>query len=254
MPEKHPSYCSPLDQKNFIQYLHEVSELFAGSHLESALVGGIPLKVYLQQRVWAKRENGTDVDVDALAFGPDRATYLAVMKQIEMLKFGRADFPEIGLEAISFSPLPPRGKPFQFLSGMWRDPATDEYYLTYGKIRVQIPKETMETVEILVEGVPFQSFKRKTILERYKTRGGILKPKDLEKVAQLERAIALDPKGELPDSAYEAYHEFVFEIQEKYGAWLQAFRLFWLLDQKTNGRISGAKGLVYGMIKHFAGE
>ncbi len=212
-------------------------------------VGGLPLRAYLGDPI-QKRPNGTVPDFDAQAWGPDLPT---INGAIEELKKHKKDplFPEIGIEPANFSDKPVKCSPLAMLSTMRVD-NTGKIYFAYRDIEVEIPQETMALGQIYLNNVLFPCFSARTIYERYFTRSGIIKPKDEGKLARLKKYIDEHEEEQLDEfDYYEPYLRFARLIQEKYPLQVAVSREFWQIDKLLKGNISGASGLVYGMIGFF---
>ncbi len=248
--DAHGPPVSSTDQERFTQDIWLLSTLLREIGVRYSVVGGAALKAIFQEELPVYRANGTMVDLDGVLFGPDKQTVDETLSQIQKIRKDEPSFPEIGFEPAVFSDHPTSYSPLAVLSGMRVD-SQGTTSLTYRKIDIPVPPETMETRTRSVNGVPIQVFPARTILHRYYARGGILKPKDEEKVARLEQHIKENSSDEPDEKYYEAYREFVAEIQRQYPLVIGAFRTFWNLDRSTNGKISGSKGALYRLIRLF---
>lgn len=207
------------------------------------------MKMYLQETLHPYRENGTLVDFDGLAFGPNQYAVWAMLDDLDDAREDNPDFPEMGIESATFAAQLPPHSALATLSGLRVHKG--QYFLTYRGIEKQIPPETMQPKYRSINGVEMPVFPAKTILHRYTLRGGVLKPKDQVKTKRLQAYIQEHEADELSDEYYQPYVEFAQQIQDRYKLLVGLYKLFWHMDSKLGGKISGAKGWVYKLIPHF---
>ncbi len=236
--------------QQFTDNLSTVQESLAAHGVRYSLVGGLAIKAILGEAVHPRRPNGTIIDFDGMAFGPNTEAIDAALSQLRPFSKGRV-FPEVGIESCIFGPAPqPHTSPIELLSSLRVDDHGN-FFLAYRDIEVEIPPETMEVRPRLLNGVAFPCFPAKTILFRYLTRGGIMKSKDDKKLYELEEYIVKHWDEEPSDHLYRPYLAFVETVRDRYPRAIWMYDAYWNIDQATGGRISGSKGIVYSLISNF---
>jgi len=238
------------EQENilFNQHLKKISDVLNQRGIKYSLVGGLALNGILEKEIPARRKNGSRVDLDAVAIGPDRKTIDEALKELEPYK-KEPMFPELGVEPIHFGDQKIAHNPLTLLSTMRKN--DEKYFLVFRDLEVEVPAETMKLREVLVNGVPFSCFSDKTILFRYLTRNGLMKPKDDEKLHELEDYIIDHWNEETDDKLYKPYLYFAEQLRERYPIAKLLTEGYWLLDHSLRGKISGMAGVIYGSIRIF---
>lgn len=247
MPER-PS--KSVENARFTSNLKVIDTVLKKHGVSYSLVGGLALKAILGETVPARRDNGTVYDFDAVAIGPDRKTIKSAMEELEILRKNDELFPEVGVEPIVFSDGPIHYSPLTTLSTM-RKNFQGDFSLVYRSVEVPVPKETMEIQEVDLNGIKLPVFPAKTIFYRYLTRGGLLKMKDDEKLAKLQRFITDNHITEPPNALYAPYIDFIIQIGQKHPNARSMFEIFWNVDRLLGNKISGASGFIYGLIHFF---
>lgn len=243
---------SPDEISLYTCHLHTIADTLAKDAIEYSLVGGLAIKATLEKPGVPKRDNGTLIDFDAVAFGPDAQRIQTSLATLKIQRCQREVFPELGIEPIELSDTPLPHKNTMMLSSMRRN-SNGEYFLVYRDIEVKIPSETMKLHMRSVNGVDFPCFCAKTLLFRYLIRGGIAKEKDLDKLTELESYIICHPSENPKDELYAPYLDFVERIREAYPRTIRVYDAYWSIDHAMGDRISGSSGFLYGLIKHFRG-
>ena len=217
--------------------------------VEYSLVGGLAVKAILGQPVLPFRENGTVIDFDALAFGPDLGTIQSALTELQP-HTKQLLFPELGMEPCIFGiPRAEGSSPFELLSSMCVD--NGRYLLRYRDIAVEVPPETMAVQARTINGIAFPCLPAKTILYRYLTRGGVMKGKDDAKLTVLGDYIVKHEASEPSDFLYRPYLDFAERVRDHYPRAVQFYNFFWSVDHAVGGKISGSKGMLYSWISHF---
>lgn len=233
--------------QQFTDNLSIIKNILEKHNVTYSLVGGLALKAILNQDAYPLRSNGTVVDFDALAFGPSNGSVKAALDELEPFTKQRL-FPEVGIEPSRFGPPKQSApSPLELLSSLRVSP-DGKFFLTYRDIEQEIPAETMEIRPRSLNGIPFPCFPAKTTLFRYLTRGGMMKPKDDDKLKALDDHIVSHWDEEPGDDLYVPYLDFAEKIREKYPLPVGAYDLYWRIDKAIGGKISGSKGLVYKAI------
>lgn len=240
---------SPEAIAEFTDNLETIRATMEHHGVEYSLVGGLAIKAILGQEVHPFRGNGTVIDFDAIAFGPNLETIQSALAELQP-HTKQLLFPELGIEpCIIGTPTKTGGSPLELLSSLRKN--AGRYYLEYRDISVEVSPETMAVRPRLINGVAFPCLPAKTIYYRYLTRGGLLKAKDDSKLNDLGRYIVAHEADEPTDSLYSPYLDFVMQIHNKYPIGARLFDIFWSVDHALSGKISGSKGAVYGLIYHF---
>ena len=238
-----------LENSLFNQHLATIGRVLGEHGVEYSLVGGLALNAILGKPVSARRPNGSRVDFDAVAIGPDIFTIKEALKELESHK-KEPMFPSVGIEPIHFGDGRIPYNPLTVLSTMRKD-SQGGFSLVFRDLEVKVPPETMKLQRVLVNGVPFSCFPTKTIFWRYGDRTGSIKPKDVNKLTEFSQYITGNNSQEPGDELYGAYFIFAEQIKQRYPAAKVATESFWKFDRFLNGRISGASGIVYGVIGCF---
>ncbi len=240
---------APNEEHAYIENLKAISATLNSHKINYAIVGGVALNTILGLPFKHRRKNGTLVDLDGILYGPDTETIKAAEKDLEDLS-KQPVFPELGLESATFGKKSRLFNPFALLSGLHVDSA-GRYFLTFGSIQEEIPAETMEITYRQYAGVTMPFLPAKTTLYRFLVRGGVLKPKDNEKLRALEEYIVEHADQEPPDGYYIPYLRFVERVREKYPISVNTYTRYWEFDRWIGGRLSGSSGFVYGLIGLF---
>lgn len=245
-----PEINSPAEQAQFNQNLVLVNEKLKQHDVDYALVGGLAIKGLLGEQIAPHRPNGTVIDLDAVALGPDEKTIEAAITELKQLEQGREVFPDIGIESVIFADSPPPLSVKDFFTTVLSSLRIDSqgrYFLNYRKIEEEISPETMKLQTVSINGIPFPTFPAKTLWFRYLIRGGNLKMKDNDKLDKLQRYI-IDHNDQQPaDDLYKPYLEFAMKINEKYKIPLWIFNSWWVADDLSGGKLSGSKKLYKGI-------
>ncbi len=235
-------------QEIFNNNLRRTKDTLEKWGVEWTLVGGLALKAILGEKVEATRKNGTVVDLDGLAIGPNKFQINGALD--ELRTFSKEPlFPEIGIEPCVLGPKPNGSGRLETLSYLRVN--AGNFFLGYKDIEQRIDPRTMANAPQKVNGIELPCLPRKTILFRYLLRGGVLKTKDNEKLVKLENSILDNWNNEPDDSLYKDYLEFAARIRETYPNSVRLYNLYWQLDHLTGDRISGSKGQIYNLIKFF---
>lgn len=238
------------EQRVFTANLSLIQQTLAQAGVQYSLVGGMAIKAITEGDIPARRSNGTIYDFDAVAFGPDTQTIKRVLDQLAP-HTAKPLFPEMGLESspIGLSINPNGSTGLEMLSSMRVDDG--KFFLVYKDIEEEVPPETVAVKTRLLNGIPFPCFPAKTILFRYLTRGGVMKPKDDEKLRKFEDYIVAHWDEEPDDLLYRPYLAFAERVRERYPRSISLFDAFWTFDHAIGDRISGSKGFFYSLIPLF---
>lgn len=249
MTERLPYENNRNGEEQFLRNLNDIMARLSSWNIRYAVVGGMALRAILEKPVEHVRSNGTMVDFDAVALGPEQETIQRAWSDIKGWTKKKPFCPEFGLEPVQFGERPSKRSKNQFLSGVRKDDQGN-FYLTYRDIEQPIPRETMEIVPRQYGGVTIPTFPAKTTLFRYLVRGGVLKPKDDRKLVELDNW-GIRQEGGLSDGLYAPYLVFAERVRERYPLSTDLYGLYWTLDQLLGGRISGSGGYIYGLIERF---
>jgi len=218
MTEKHLSSEQEIENTLFTQHLRTTVYYLKRRDIVGSFVGGSALYAISGKAMPARRKNGTIYDLDFLATGPNSEVVRLAQRELRHISRTPAfwEFPEIGMETILFGERPRFNSPLALLS--YTRVENNRCYLGYGDIEEEIPLETMQTQERLLNGVSVPIFPRKTIAYRYLTRGCAPKLKDEQKLTMLWKHIRDNPEQEFGDEYYKPYINFVNLVQERYPA------------------------------------
>ncbi len=248
MPEQLPPQ---VENEIFTENLRIISSTLRDNGVLGFCVGGLPITATLGKTVTARRPgNGTVTDFDYLGLGPDEKTILKTTEQLRRIGKTRPVFPDIGIEPASFQSTPVPPAPFKLLSGVRIDPRSRKIFLFYQGIEVEVPSETMRPQSGEINGVPFTIPPLKTLWWRAIERGGMLKLKDDTKLFGLADYIRKNCPDNPPDELYSSHLDFILKVNQQYPFYVNLYQMYWEIDRRLNGRISGASAL-YGLIALF---
>jgi len=236
------------EQALFDNNLQIVQSTLDKNQVLCALVGGVALNGYMGRPVSARRSNGSLRDIDIQALGPDPEKIKQTRLELRELGAQLPLFPDVGLESPIFEDEPYRPRSWHLLSST---KVTEHgVYLVYQEIEMRVPDETVALQPVEVNGIQFTTFPGKTQLYRYLTRGGVAKPKDLDKLSLLEHAVMKNWHNEPDDTLYAPYLEFADQVRDRYTHAVSLYDAYWRLDNRLGGLISGSSWL-YSLINQF---
>jgi hypothetical protein len=237
------------DQRLYAFSLRSIRTELERAGVDYVLVGGLPVRAVLGEAIEGRRRNGTLIDVDMIGLGPDRDRIENVRRRFRELSARDRHFPEVGIEPAVFANEERGGRSMQFLSGL--EVGDGKYFLTYRDIKVEIPPESMRKVNREVLGVMMPSLPAETLMWRYVVRGGVVKPKDEEKLARLNTWVVGHPEEQITPQSRAAFEAFTEAVVDRYRFAVNLYKAYWQIDRLTGDRISGSKGWVYGLIEMF---
>ncbi len=238
-------------ESRYLYHLQNIVDIAQDKQANVVVVGGVALRASMNQPVEHHRSNGTITDVDMIGLGPNLYYLKRAKEEISKYKKSSPGCPPVTIEIVRFSDKPREiYSPLEFLSGLRRD-SHGEYYLTFRSIDQRIPYQTMDVIPREYGGVRIPTLPQRTTLHRYEARMGYLKPKDKKKVEQFRDYIEQNGGDGLDQKLYESYYLFCKKINDKHPKVIELSQLFWNLDYKSDGKISGSSGFVYGLTKFF---
>lgn len=238
-------------EAQFLSHLKKIVDISRENQANVVVVGGIALRASMNQSVQFQRSNGTIPDIDMIGLGPNPNVLHQTKDKISKYCHQHRDCPSVSLESARFSSRPKKFyNPAEFLSGLRRDD-NGEYYLTFRSVDQQIPYKTMDVIPRQYGGVKIPTLPQETTLHRYETRMGYIKPKDKEKIKEFKEYIEKNGGDGFDLKLYESYYDFCEKINKKHKLAIDITKLYWNIDYRLNGKISGANGLIYGLTKFF---
>jgi len=99
--------------------------------------------------------------------------------------------------------------------------------------------------------VDIKTLPQETIYFRYLVRMGYIKPKDTTKVDEFKKHLDHTGGDSLDPSLFIPYINFADNMCKVHPHITSLTRLYWNVDQKLNGKISGSSGFFYNIIKVF---
>jgi hypothetical protein len=249
MIEQQVSY---LDQESrFVSHLQNIVDIAQDKQANLVIVGGIALRASMNKSVQFRRSNGTTPDIDMIGLGPNLTILHQTKKEINKYRKSQTDCPSVGIEFVKFSDHPQKiYKPSEVISGIRRD-QHGEYYLTFRSVDQPIAYQTMDVFIRRYGLAKIPTLPQETIFRRYEVRMGYVKPKDKQKIDEFEQYIKDNGGDGLDPKLYESYYLFCQKVNKEHSNALKLTKLFWNLDLKLNGKISGASGLIYKTIGFF---
>lgn len=242
---------SLIQESRYLYHLQNIFDIAQDKQANVVVVGGIALRASMNQPVEHHRSNGTIADVDMIGLGPNLDYLTRAKNEISKYKKSSPDCPPVTLEPVRFSDKPREiYSPLEFLSGLRRD-HHGEYYLTFRSIDQLIPYQTMDVFPLQYGSVKILTLPQETILRRYETRMGYIKPKDEQKIKEFREYIVNNGGVGLNEELYQSYVDFCQRVNEKYPKVIKLTKFFWNLDLKHKGKISGSSGFVYDLTKFF---
>jgi len=234
----------------FLHHLKEVVEIAKSNETQVVVVGGIALRATMKKDVQSVRPNGTTPDVDMIGLGPNIQNIKNTKKEIRLYCRANPDCPSVDLEPVTFADTHERHSLLEGISSL-RKNSNGSYFLTFRGIDQPIDAKTMEVVTLNYGGVEFPSLPPLTLLHRYKTRVGVLKPKDVQKINEFKEYIKSNGGADLDSSLYLSYIEFCQRMHQEYPRVVNFVKWYWDFDYKHDGKISGAKGPIYKLTDLF---
>lgn len=238
-------------ESRFLFHINNIVGISQDCGSSAVVVGGIALRAYMDQPVQYRRPNGTIPDIDMIGLGPNLKILKRTKEEISKYKKSALDCPSVGLELVRFSDKPKEiYSPLEFLSGLRRD-HHGEYYLTFRGVDQPIPYQTMDVFPLQYGSAKILTLPKETILHRYETIMGYIKPKDELKIKEFKNYIENNGGIGLNEDLYQSYVDFCRRVNEKYPNVIKLTKFFWNLDLKHKGKISGSSGFVYDLTKLF---
>jgi hypothetical protein len=99
--------------------------------------------------------------------------------------------------------------------------------------------------------VQIPTLPQETTLHRYQARMGYIKPKDSEKIEQFREHIQKTGGDGFNLELYQSYYDFCQKINNNHKLVIGMTKLYWDLDYKLNGKISGSNGFIYNLTRFF---
>ena len=238
-------------ETQFLSHLKNIVDIGRENQANIVVVGGIALRASMNQTVQFQRPNGTVPDIDMVGLGPNPDILRQTKSRISKYCHQNHGCPSASLELARFSNLPKnRYSPVEFLSGLRRD-GNGEYYLTFRSIDQQIPYITMDVIYRHYGSVEIPTLPQETTLHRYETRMGYVKSKDSEKIEKFREHIQETGGDGFNFKLYQSYYDFCQKINNNHKLTIGITKLYWDLDYKLNGKISGANGFIYNLTQFF---
>jgi len=239
------------ERESFLNHLQNIVDITKNNQTEVVIVGGIALRAAMKKPVEFQRSNGTTPDVDMIGLGPNPENIQKTIKEISQYQKSFSNCPPVGLEPIDFSHKTREKYPLlEMVSGIRKDDH-GRYFLTFRSIEQEIDKLTMMLVSRHYGEINILTLPQETILHRYYTRVGFLKPKDEIKINEFCEHITNTGGDHLDPNLFNSYREFCERINEKHPLVVKLTKTFWNLDQKIGGKISGSGGFIYNLIGNF---
>jgi len=249
MVEKQVSFLD--SESRFLSHIQNIFGIVQDNQASVAVVGGIALRASMNLPVEFRRTNGTTPDIDMIGLGPTPTILSQTKKEIKKYHDSQPDCPSVNFESAKFSKEPQKYyQPFEFLSGIRRDPH-GEFYLTFRGIDQQIPYQTMDVIPRQYGQVKIFTPPQETILHRYEARMGIIKPKDKHKTEAFRQFIEKNGGDGLDPKLYESYLIFCQRINQEYPNIIKLNKWWWNFDLKHGGKFSGSSGFLYDLTKIF---
>ncbi len=235
----------------FLSHLQNIVDISRENQANVAIVGGIALRASMNQPVQFQRPNGTVPDIDMIGLGPNPNILHQTKNKISKYCHQHSDCPSVSLESARFSSRPKKVyNPAEVLSGLRRD-NNGEYYLTFRSVDQQIPYQTMDVIYRQYGEVKIPTLPQETTLHRYETRMGYIKPKDMEKIEKFREHIKQNGGDGFDIKLYQSYFDFCEKINKKHKLAIDITKLYWNIDYKLDGKISGAEGFIYKLKQFF---
>lgn len=238
-------------ETQFLSHLNNIVDISQEHQANVAIVGGIALRASMNQPVQFRRSNGTIPDIDMIGLGPNSKILHKTETHISQYCHQHSNCPPVSLESARFSDHPKRFyNPFEVLSGLRRD-NHGEYYLTFRGVDQPIPYQTMDVIPRQYGSVKIPTLPQETTLHRYETRVGFIKPKDKAKIQEFREYIEQNGGDGLDEKLYQSYNDFCQKINKKHKLAIKISQLYWNIDYKLDGKISGSDGFIYKLKQFF---
>jgi len=235
----------------FISHLSNIIGITQEKQIDAVLVGGVALRSAMEKPVEFRRANGSIPDFDMIGLGPDLEKIKPAIEEIKKYNESFKNSPRVTLEPVQFSDKKRESYPvLECLSGLRKD-SSGRYFLTFRSVEQEIDPLTMTSVAREYGGVEIFTLPKETILYRYYTRMGYLKPKDQLKVEEFGQYIKESGGDNINPNLYLPYIEFCDRISQKHPIPIAVTKFYWNIDQKTKGFFSGSSGFIYDLIGIF---